>query len=404
MTWRAYICDTMTGQLVAPIDIPSFGWSVSVSDSTLATLKDKGTGEYDASGLTIPWASVPGATAADKTGLLTQDKRSVCLMWKTTSNPMDVGTPILFGAISPRTDSWLDTSFTLNSVLDLLDSRYCVREGKYGAGRGGTSTDEIHWSKMSLRGIASEVGYLCTDMKPGGMLPVDWSYRGEAGSHERTYRAFDVQNLSCKQILQKLSNVIGGPDMQFRPYLADNQHVRLAFTAASDGDVYLGQKQVHRLYCRRHGGDLENVTVDHVGPVQRVYSSGAGMDKAQLTYLAEDLSLCETDDPWPLREMTYSDADTDKLGLIQSHARGVLAANRTPLMQLKGSIDADDRDASGAFLHPLGSFWPGEVVEVALDGFPGLPDGVYRTRLMQMSGDETSTVNLIFDVMADPIT
>nr|WP_205832544.1 hypothetical protein [Bifidobacterium sp. DSM 109959] len=393
----------MTGQLVAPVDIPSFGWSVSVSDSTLATTKDKGTGEYEATGLTLPWASVPGATASDKANLLTQDKRAICLMWKTSTDPMDIGTPILFGSISPRTDGWLDTSFTLNSMLDLLDSRYCVREKAYGAGRNGTSTDEIKYRGMSLRGIASEVGWLCTMGKPGGILPIDWQYRGEKGPHERTYNAFDIQNLSCKQIFTKLSNVIGGPDMQLRPYLADSQHVRLRFEAASDGDVYLGQRQVHRLHCRRYGGDLEDVTVDHVGPVQRVYGSGAGTDKAQLTCLAEDLTLCETDDPWPLREMTYSDTDTDKLDLLESHARAVLNANKTPLMQLKGSIDANDTDATGMPLHPLGSFWPGEIVEVALDGFPGLPDGVYRTRLMQMSGDETSKVSLTFDVMEDPI-
>lgn len=404
MSWRAYVCDTMSGRLIAPVDIPSFGWSVSVSDSTLATTKDKGTGEYDAGGLTLPWSGVPGSTAAARANLLTQDKRSVCLFWRTSADPMDLGVPILFGAISPRTDGWMDTSFTLNSMMDLLDSRYCVREGKYGAGDKGTSTDEIMFRSMSLRGIASEVGWLCTDAKPGGRLPVDWQYRGEKGAHDRTYRAFDVQNLSCKGILVKIANVIGGPDMQFRPYLADAQHVRLRFEAASDGDVYLGQRQVHRLYCRRHGGDLENVTVDHIGPVMRVYASGAGTDKAQLTRLSEDLALCESDDPWPLREMTYSDSDTNKLDLLKSHADGMLAANRRPLMQLKGRINADDVDASGMFLHPLGSFWPGEVVEVALDGFPGLPDGVYRTRLMQMSGDETANVDLVFDVMEDPIT
>lgn len=248
MSWRAYVCDTMSGLLVAPVDIPSFGWSVSVSDSTLATTRDKGTGEYDASGLRLPWSSVPGATGADKANLLAQDKRSICLFWRTSSDPMELGAPVLFGAISPRTDGWMDTSFTLNSVMDLLGSRYCVREDAYGAGANGTSTDEIAFRNMSLRGIASEVGRLCTEAKPGGALPIDWRYLGEKGSHERTYRAFDVQNLSCKDILTKLANVIGGPDMQFRPYLADPQHVRLGFEAASDGDVHLGQKRVHRLY------------------------------------------------------------------------------------------------------------------------------------------------------------
>lgn len=51
----------------------------------------------------------------------------------------------------------------------------------------------------------------------------------------------------------------------------------------------------------------------------------------------------------------------------------------------------------------MGSFWPGERMEIALDGFPGMNDGIYQTRLMQMSGDETAQVKLTFDVMTDPI-
>ena len=402
MAWQAYVADTMSGLLVAPIDIPSFAWSVSVSDSSMSTTRDKGTGEYDASGLTLPWASVPGATTADRAALLTQDKRSIVLAW--TTSRTGLGTPILFGAISPRTDTWQDTSFTLSSVTELLASRYLVREGVFGTGAGGTSTDEIAFRDMSLRGIASEIGSMCTDGKPGGRLPIDWQYAGERGGHERTYTAFDVQNLSCADLLDKISNVSGGPDMQFRPYWSDERHVRLAFEAASDADVYLGQRQVHRLSCRCHGGDLDEVSVDHVGPVMRVYGVGAGSDRAQLTTLAQDLTLTGIDDPWPLRESVWSDTDTDRLDLLQSHTQAVLASNSRPLMQIKGRIDANDTDPSGTPVHPLGSFWPGEIVELAFDGFPGLPDGVYRARLMQMSGDETSRVSLTFDVMDDPVT
>ena len=39
---EAYIVDTIAGRILAPIDLPSFSWSVSVSDSSLATTKDKG--------------------------------------------------------------------------------------------------------------------------------------------------------------------------------------------------------------------------------------------------------------------------------------------------------------------------------------------------------------------------
>ena len=59
-------------------------------------------------------------------------------------------------------------------------------------------------------------------------------------------------------------------------------------------------------------------------------------------------------------------------------------------------------DAMGLPLHPLGSFWPGEMFDIAIDGFPDLPDGVYPMRLMQMSGDETGKVTVKFDPVGDP--
>ncbi len=46
-------------------------------------------------------------------------------------------------------------------------------------------------------------------------------------------------------MLTKIANV-DGRDMQFRPKLSGD-YVRFDFTAGSDGDVYLGQKTVHRL-------------------------------------------------------------------------------------------------------------------------------------------------------------
>ena len=401
MSWRAYIADTITGQLIAPIDIPSFAWSISVSDSTLSTTKDKGAGEYDASGLTLPWTSVPGSTPAERVAMLAQDKRSIVLFWKTSLDPQDLGTPILMGSISPRTDSWQDTSFTLNSVMELLDSRILVRENTYGRAANSTTSDEftLHGS---WRGIAAQVGYMCTDMKPGGRLPIDWNNRGESGNHSMDFKGFDAGNQSCRQILESIANTENGIDMQFRPYLAGNT-VRFSFQAASDGDVHLGQSTVHRLYCRRYGGDLENVTIDHIGPVMRVYAAGAGSDKAQLGYLAEDLSLCLQSDPWPLREMTLSNTDTDKAEQLAASARENLNANRLPLMQIKGEVNVNDHDSTRLPVNPLGSFWPGERMEIALDGFPGMNDGIYQTRLMQMSGDETAQVKLTFDVMTDPI-
>lgn len=119
--WSAYIADTMTGQLDVPIDLPSFRWSVSVSDCSMSTTRDKGTAADDATGLQLPWGAVPARTPEGRESMLASSRRSIALCWD--------GTPVVFGAIGARTDTWQDTSFDLVSPMQLLGSRYVVHEG-----------------------------------------------------------------------------------------------------------------------------------------------------------------------------------------------------------------------------------------------------------------------------------
>lgn len=404
MPWRHYLYQAMSGELGAPIDLPAFSWKVGVSDSSLATCKDKDAGDYESDGLTVPWTEIPGADYARKRLNVATGRRGVVSLWRdVTMPPAMLGRPIVGGVIGVRNDTAQDTSFAVQSLLSVLESRYLVREGRYAAGPNHTSPDVIRFDGMSYRGIASEIGYLCTQAKPGGYMPVDWSYRGERGSRARAYEAWDIQNLSCRKLFDNLSNVLEGPDMQFRPYLTDDgTHVRYRFVAGSDAEQYLGQHVIHQLAYHPAGGTIGELTVDHLAPVMRVYSSGTGQDKAQKCAFAQDLSLVErSNDPWPLVEMTYSDSDTDTYDVLLAHARSVLKANGRPLMQIKGVVHADDADDMGNPLLPLGSYWPGELFDLHISGYAPLPDGTYRTRLMEMSGDESDRVELVFDVMED---
>lgn len=400
--WSAYLVDTIDGRIAAPIDLPSFTWTMSVTDSAMSTTRDKSVGEGETSGLRVPWSAIPGDTASARANAVCQDKRSICLFWRTGHDRENIGTPILMGAITPRTDTVEDTSFSLSSPMQILADRLMVAEGGYGTGAGATSPDEITLSGLTMRGIASEAGWRLTLAKPGGELPIDWTYRGERGTNSRSWKAFDIQNNSGSAILDELAKA--GPDMQFRPYLTqDGMHVRWQFLAGSDSIPTLGQTTIHRFSWHPYGGTIEDLTIDHIGPVMRVYATGSGTDAATITHLSEDLRLVQTRDPWPLRETTWSDTDADRPDTLVRHADATLQANNTPLMQISGTIHADDADANGVPLHPLGTIWPGELVELAVDGFPTLPDGTYQCQIMQMDGDETDQVRLTFDAMSDPI-
>lgn len=538
--WQAYLFDMTTGQIAQQIDIPSFSWSMSVSDSAFTTTTGKEVGDDDLSGLELPWSQIPGDTPTAKASALQPHKRGLALFWLDDDAAAgSLGTPILAGALGVRTSSWEDVSVPYVSMLGMLDDRILCHEGGFGTGKNHTSPGSYTLENLSWRALACEVIRLCTECKPGGSLPIDLPWLGEKGTHslpvedaqddkpaaktktrkrttlsdgwvetvvdgdtttvteqhetkttrkvtvttpytyttkkkgkvtktrttEKTittgrtvtsvktviknhadwadktvtttvttytydgdgnqtgsttktsstttvtarqtrveYKDFNVANHKCSDILRRIASQDGGPDMQFRPYLTADQHIRFRFEAGSDGDAYLRQDTRLSLTASRYGATLENVRIDRCAPIMRVYATGAGSDSGTMCDLAEDLDLVSRSDPWPLRETTTAASDAKTWETLHSTAQGLLRANNRPLAQLSGEINVDDRDASGHPLHPLGSFWPGETFDIAMDGYPDWPDGVYTMRLMQMSGDETSKVTLKFDPIPDPTT
>lgn len=395
MAWRAWLCDTMTGLVDVPIDIPTFSWSLSISDSSLATTRDKGTGDETGTGMQLPLSAFPATTREALARMLAPTRRALVLCWDDGS---DIGVPIVWGVMGEPTIGWEDVSFDLTSPLSLMASRYAVHEGVFGAGSGSVTTDVINYTGMSLRGILASLGELCTKAKPGGSLPIDWQYAGEAGSHKRTYSGYDVANLSWQAVATKVANVQGGPDFQFRPYWADSQHVRLSFEAGSDSEPYLAQSGiVPTLTSFAGGGTIEEMKVACLGPVMRVYGTGSGSDQATICNQSQDLALCTQADPWPLMETTASDSDWDSADLVRSHTDAALAAGKVPLVQLTGKVSL--ADAGG--ITP-GQVWPGQLVDMDIRDHPYLPAGTYRMRLMSMTGDQGDMATLTFDQIANP--
>lgn len=390
--WSCTLFDTLTGQLAEPIDIPNVSWSVSVSDCSLSTTKDKGTGEGELNSLTLPWESVPGSTKEAKQRAIASYRRGLVLAWD--------GIAVVAGIIGDRKDRWLDTSFDLISPMSFLENRYVVNENTFGKAKGSTTTSNVTLKNLSLRAIACEIVRLATSAKPGGALPIYLPYEGEKGKHERTYYGYNVANNDAKKLLTALTNVIGGIDIQFRPEFVDDQYMRWTLYCGSDSEpLFGGTMPVPTITAFPGGGTAENVTVAHDGATMRVYQTGAGTDQATLCYLAEDLKLVQRNDPFPLVETTKSDTDDEKISLVQSHGKGNLSSLNYPVCQVTCEVNISEPN------NPVkpGLVWPGEPVSLYVEGHPAFPDGVHEMRLMEMSGDLGRTVTLTFDVMEDPL-
>lgn len=385
--WNSYICDTISGLMITPIDLQSFSWHMSVSDSSLSTNTKRNIGEDGLSQISLPWASVPSNTPEGRNSILYPMKRSIVLMWDDT--------PVIFGTIGYRVDSEDCTDFSLLSIQDILSSRYLVRENVFGKSYGGTTNDTISYNNMSLRGIAADIIRKCTREKPSGVLPIDTQYDGEAGNHQRTYYGYNVSNNAADKLLNEITNVQDGIEMRFVPYKVGN-YIRLRFEAGTDSEHELVNSNAKRTltWFPDGRGTIEELKVSNIGPSMRVYGTGAGQDDSTLCYLAQDLSLCQRRDPWPIIESVISDTSWDNLGLLKGHSEGSLESSKRPLCQMKGSIHINDFEDQF-----IGMVWPGDLIDVDIREHPSLPDGIYTTRILRMEGNNTDKVSLTFSVM-----
>ena len=385
--WNSYICDTISGLMITPIDLQSFSWHMSVSDSSLSTNTKRNIGEDGLSQISLPWASVPSNTPEGRNSILYPMKRSIVLMWDDT--------PVIFGTIGYRVDSEDCTDFSLLSIQDILSSRYLVRENVFGKSYGGTTNDTISYNNMSLRGIAADIIRKCTREKPSGVLPIDTQYDGETGNHQRTYYGYNVSNNAADKLLNEITNVQDGIEMRFVPYKKGN-NIRLRFEAGTDSEHELVNSNAKRTltWFSNGRGLIEELKVSNIGPSMRVYGTGAGQDDSTLCHLAQDLSLCQTRDPWPIIESVVSDTSWDNIDLLRRHSEGTLESSKYPLCQMKGSVHINDFEDQF-----MGMVWPGDLIDIDIRNHPSLPDGIYTTRILRMEGDSTDKVSLTFSVM-----
>ena len=385
--WNSYICDTISGLMITPIDLQSFSWHMSVSDSSLSTNTKRNIGEDGLSQISLPWASVPSNTPEGRNSILYPMKRSIVLMWDDT--------PVIFGTIGYRVDSEDCTDFSLLSIQDILSSRYLVRENVFGKSYGGTTNDTISYNNMSLRGIAADIIRKCTREKPSGVLPIDTQYDGETGNHQRTYYGYNVSNNAADKLLNEITNVQDGIEMRFVPYKKGN-NIRLRFEAGTDSEHELVNSNAKRTltWFSNGRGLIEELKVSNIGPSMRVYGTGAGQDDSTLCHLAQDLSLCQTRDPWPIVESVVSDTSWDNIDLLRRHSEGTLESSKYPLCQIKGSVHINDFEDQF-----MGMVWPGDLIDIDIRDHPSLPDGIYTTRILRMEGDSTDKVSLTFSVM-----
>ncbi|MBN0040252.1 hypothetical protein JN535_08755 [Cellulosimicrobium cellulans] len=261
-------------------------------------------------------------------------------------------------------------------LWSLWDHRIVMKVLAAGEDPAGSS---LSWSGLSLATIAKRLVQTAI-AHVGGSLPLDLP-ADVPGEAERTYSGFELANLG--QRLEELMGVMGGPDIAFRPYLAaDRLGIRWRMVT---GDPLLTQSGADWSWdtsAARGSTTGLSISRDATGLASRWWMAGDGVEVEMPIELVASSEL--TDAGFPLLEQAESRSSVSERATLRSWGEANLAQSSRPWMTWKFSARRD--------VYPLlGQYQPGDWARVYVPGghpyLRGLlPEGHYRTRILEISG------------------
>lgn len=365
MAWSAYLVKTVTGQIGQRVEITNATWSISLND-------------IEQLSITLKKSSLP----LNPKSVLTPWRGSVLLMWN--NFPLFAG-PI----VSWPTETEDELSLSCAGIRSIFARRTVF----------GDITD---WSKLakdvawlitqrSLGTIAKEI-VKSAQLKAGGALPVSYQIPDEFAAtndadHQRLYQGFDIKNVFVDDVLTKLSNVAGGPDIMFRPRIIDQTALTWDLYTGTEKQPRIAQDHVTVWDTTSQTSPVSGLSIVSTGTylTHRVYSIGAGQDQGTLITVSENLK--PTSQEIPLLETAIAISQSEEKKVVKAHGDGYLAANSDLLRELTLTVIADE-------LYSFGSYLTGDSVDLVIKGWFTLPDGRYRCRLLNMSGTLSSEIRL----------
>lgn len=364
MSWSAYLIRTASGQIGPQVGVSSASWSIPLNDTETAKIG-------------LIKSSLPRFTTQY---WLEPWWGGILLMWN------DV--PIFAGPIIGRpSEGFTEVSVDCSGIRSLLARRFVTPELQDWTT---LSSQVISYSGLALSTIMKNVVQVAMS-KPGGSLPISFPIPDATGPnddiHVRTYRSFNISNLNCDDVLTKLSNVINGPDVIFRPRLLDASKFVWDMWTGTELQPRISQNMTPVWDTTADQGSVTDMSVTMTGAYQasRVYSIGAGQDEGTLIRVVEDLT--PTAVGYPLLEIQIKTGDSEDPNVVSNWGTAKLNANKTPIAEVSMNVRADG-------IYPLGQFWVGNQIEFYSKGWLSLTDGVHKARLLNISGDLTEDVKL----------
>ncbi|MEO7018351.1 MAG: hypothetical protein ABI067_17725 [Leifsonia sp.] len=368
--YQAFVCETVTGNYLSPLDCNIKSWKRELTGADMATVDLN-----------------PGAITTANRDLL----RLLTTPWRTLLiiewiNPGEiVGTPVYAGPFVA--DSFDGSVVTLNasSIRAILAKRKLINwTGPY-------QTQVTGWSNMSLGSIGiSLTQFACS--QAGESLPILFpsTETDTDPTHVKNYNGYNLKN--ADSALTDLGGLINGPEFDFQPVWADvnRSGIRFQMRAGTNEQPNLTSPTPISYDATQPGSAVQKLTYlrDASQVVTRQWGNGSGTDVDTLMSTATNATLVNAG--WPVLEgQKDHKSETIQVQLDKAVA-GDLAVAQNPIIQFGLVVDGSQKPFLGTY--PLGAT---AMVNVRNHIWvPDSPAAGYPMRVIAMSGDSSTKVTL----------
>jgi hypothetical protein len=277
----------------------------------------------------------------------------------------------------PTSGSLPKITFAFKGFWELLDRRLLHNRSWNPAATLITDTSADLTINDSLSNVARTMLDHATSMsfRSGSTLPLDLPPVVASDGNTRTYHGYDM--ISVGQRLQELTQVDGGPDVFFQPWLTTSGGYRQVRHRAVVGNPYIVQPGVSLRFDYR--SNLVKIAINGAADdtSTTAWVKGTGNENAQQYGYATDSSLINQG--WPL--LDYVD-NNHTSALIQSTLDSWAVAD----VALLGNLPEQWKATVLTEPEPrLGTYIPGSFVQYNVLDHHWIPDGLYTWRLLGLA-------------------
>lgn len=297
------------------------------------------------------------------------------------------GHPITLGPILNLPEQAAGGVFLpFGGLWSLLDHRI-VTYTDYGDGEG------IPLAESVVDYLGPSLGQIAADLvwksmrRPNGMFPFEVRSVAEPPpGRQRTYEGFNVTNNSVGKRLREITEVIGGPDIAFRPEWvpgAEGSRVQWVMHHGTEGMPEIGQPRTFTLDLTAPKGTFAEPSIKAAASrFTRAYMSGEGEGAGTVMEIVS-LHPSELDQFAPFLETAEGDSQAANPDLLRARGEGLV--RRMDTIQITTEILAHQPGM------PLWTWHTGDAMVVRVpDRWPQLPPGTYQMRVLSRSGTFTS--------------